>query len=170
MQLVSLILIRWRVIYLVDSAIQRLNNWGLDFTILVYVFLFSVYGQYNAPLRPRSRDYRRKVPGHKVKQVQINEIPLGLFHFTEAMVSSSDSECTVWSLSCVMGPLQNTVTNWYKNTLLDGKRQRRARKTKRLHQTKSSYPFFPHSRCVVCHPARCSKDQLSYDGTSRYKR
>ena len=27
-QLVSLILIRWIVIYPVDSAIQRLNNWG----------------------------------------------------------------------------------------------------------------------------------------------
>ena len=27
-QLASLTLIRWIVIYLVDSAIQRLNNWG----------------------------------------------------------------------------------------------------------------------------------------------
>ena len=27
--LLSLTLIRWRVIYLVDSAIQLLNNWGL---------------------------------------------------------------------------------------------------------------------------------------------
>ena len=27
-QLVSLILIRWIVIYPVDNAIQRLNNWG----------------------------------------------------------------------------------------------------------------------------------------------
>ena len=27
-QLVSLILIRWIVIYPVDSTIQRLNNWG----------------------------------------------------------------------------------------------------------------------------------------------
>ena len=30
-QLVSLILIYWIVIYPVDSAIQRLNNWGLDY-------------------------------------------------------------------------------------------------------------------------------------------
>ena len=28
MQLVSIIVIRWIVIYPVDSAIQRLNNWG----------------------------------------------------------------------------------------------------------------------------------------------
>ena len=32
MQLVSLILIRWIVIYPVDSAIQRLNNRGLEAT------------------------------------------------------------------------------------------------------------------------------------------
>ena len=29
-QLVSQILIRWIVIYPVDSGIQRLNNWGLE--------------------------------------------------------------------------------------------------------------------------------------------
>ena len=31
MQLVPLILIRWIEIYLVDSAIQCLNNWGLHY-------------------------------------------------------------------------------------------------------------------------------------------
>ena len=31
--------------YPLDSALQRLNNRGLDVTILVHVFLFSVYGQ-----------------------------------------------------------------------------------------------------------------------------
>ena len=31
-QLVSLILIRWIVIYPVDRAIQRLNNWGQYYT------------------------------------------------------------------------------------------------------------------------------------------
>ena len=31
--------------YPLDSALQLLNNRGLDVTILVHVFLFSVYGQ-----------------------------------------------------------------------------------------------------------------------------
>ena len=31
MQLASLILIRWIVIYPVDSAIQLLNNWGREY-------------------------------------------------------------------------------------------------------------------------------------------
>ena len=34
-QLVSLILIHWIVIYPMDSAIQRLNNWGLEVMFLL---------------------------------------------------------------------------------------------------------------------------------------
>ena len=41
-----------------------------------------------------------------------------------------------------------------KNTLLDGKRRSGSRKTKRLHHSKSLYPFFSRSHCVVCPPAR----------------
>ena len=42
------------------------------------------------------------MPGHKVKRVQINEIPLCLFYSTEVLVSSSDSERTVLKEGIVM--------------------------------------------------------------------
>ena len=40
-QLVSLILIRWIVIYPVDSAIQRLNNWGLVYLNESHLFWYG---------------------------------------------------------------------------------------------------------------------------------
>ena len=41
-QLVSLIFIQWMVIYLMDSSIQLLKNWGLEFTY-PFSFDYEVY-------------------------------------------------------------------------------------------------------------------------------
>ena len=55
MQLVSLILIRWIVIYPVDSTIQRLNNRGLVFNTIVLPninYALSVYATSESDLTP----------------------------------------------------------------------------------------------------------------------
>ena len=49
-----------------------------------------------------------------------------------------------------MAPLQNTVT-WSKNTLLNGKRLRRARKQRDFVNQKVNIFFFSRSHCVVYH-------------------
>ena len=57
-----------------------------------------------------------------------------------------------------MGPLQNTGT-WYKNTLLDCKQHRGARKTKRLHVHHSKRKISFH--LVIYYPARFFLDHVS---------
>ena len=58
MQLVSLILIHWIVIYPVDSAIQLLNNWGLQIQCKVGIIIY--YWVKNVPV-----DYLGNIPDRK---------------------------------------------------------------------------------------------------------
>ena len=67
-QLVSLILTHWTEIYPMDSAIQLLNNWGLNKRGSIYVHLLKIS-------IPASEDARPVLPGPNCPKV-INASPV----------------------------------------------------------------------------------------------
>ena len=73
MQLVSLILLRWIVIYPVDSAIQRLNNRGQNITAKLNECKTKTFSQKTVQRVLHSEGYKRRLSKKKIVLREANQ-------------------------------------------------------------------------------------------------